>query len=116
MVLTASAASASRPFGITPQGARGESRKRLSPFLVQICRARSVLYSPSAMGVQRHWRDYTTGHALSAARVTCEFGSAAYSAAMVGIDEHLREVLRLEARRVGKECGRTSRCRWSPYT
>src|SRR3546814_3851785 len=45
------------------------------------------------MGVQRHWRDYTTGHALSAARVTCEFGSAAYSAAMVGIDEHLREVL-----------------------
>src|SRR3546814_7119437 len=45
------------------------------------------------MGVQRHWRYYTTGHALSAARVTCEFGSAAYSAAMVGIDEHLREVL-----------------------
>lgn len=93
MVLTASAASASRPFGITPQGARGESRKRLSPFLVQICRSRSVLYSPSAMGVQRHWRDYTTGLALSAARVTCEFGSAAYSAAMVGTDEHLREVL-----------------------
>lgn len=48
MVLTASAASASRPFGITPQGARGESRKRLSPFLVQIWRSRSVLYSPSA--------------------------------------------------------------------
>jgi hypothetical protein len=28
--------SASRPFGNTPQGARGESRKRLSPFLIQL--------------------------------------------------------------------------------
>src|SRR3546814_20780457 len=93
MVLTASAASASRPFGITPQGARGESRKRLSPFLVQICRARSVLYSPSAMGVQRDWRDYTPGYALSAARVTCDYGATASYAARVGIDEHLREVL-----------------------
>jgi hypothetical protein len=93
MVLTASAASASRPFGITPQGARGESRKRLSPFLVQICCSRFFLYSPSAQWAFSVIGGITRPVTLSAARVACEFGSAAYSAAMVGIDEHLREVL-----------------------
>src|SRR3546814_16150049 len=55
--------SASRPFGNTPQGARGESRKRLSPFLIQPLHLYALVTQAALSAARPHARSRGTTRA-----------------------------------------------------